>query len=200
MRRIVMFNQVTADGFFASDDGNLDWVVPEPELDREASKSLSGSDTILFGRRTYEMFAAFWPNAVDAAGMAPDPHAPEQASPEIGAIAVWMNDTPKLVFSRTLGETTWSNSRVVREFDPREIEAMKRGPGKDMILFGSGSIVSRLTEHGLVDEYQFLVCPVLLGTGRSLLGDVANRSKLDLLESKAYPSGNVKLRYALANH
>jgi dihydrofolate reductase len=85
---------------------------------------------------------------------------------------------------------------VLREFDPREIETMKSQLGKDMMIFGSGSIVSQLTQHGLIDEYQFVVCPVFLGSGRPLLSRVSKNSKLDLVEAKQYRSGDVMLRYA----
>jgi dihydrofolate reductase len=196
MRRIVMFNQVSADGYFADDAGSLEWVVPEPQLDREAAASLGESDTLLFGRRTYEMFERFWPHALDDSDTSPDPHAPGHRSPEIRAIAEWINASHKLVFSRTRGEVTWRNSQVVPELDPREIEEMKRQPGKNMMVMGSGSIVSQLTGHGLIDEYQFLVCPVVLGSGKPLMGGVAKSLKLDLQEAKSYPSGNVMLRYA----
>jgi dihydrofolate reductase len=101
----------------------------------------------------------------------------------------------KLVFSRTLKDVTWRNSRLLRELDPREIETMKRQPGKEMIIFGSGSIVAQLTQHGLIDEYQFVVCPLLLGSGQPLLGGVSKRLLLDLLEAKALRSGDVMLRY-----
>jgi dihydrofolate reductase len=191
MRRIVMFNRVSADGCFAAADGGLGWVVPEPELDRASAGSLGGAGTILFGRRTYEMFESFWPHAVDQ-----DPHAPGQHAPEMRAMAEWINDATKLVFSRTRTEVTWRNSQIFSELDPRAIEALKSQPGGDIMLFGSGSIVSQLTEHGLIDEYHLIVGPLFLGNGRPLLGDVANHVKLDLLEATAYPAGNVKLRYA----
>ena len=195
MRRIVMFNRVTVDGNFAGPDGNLDWVVPEEELDKAAAKNLSGADTILFGRRTYEMFEGFWPRAVDDSSTAPDPHGAQRRSPELRAMAIWINEATKVVFSRTRNDVTWRNSRLLHELDPREIEAMKRQPGKDMMVFGSGSIVSQLTEHGLIDEYHFVLSPILLGSGRPLLSRVSKSLKLDLLEAKAYPSGNVLLRY-----
>jgi dihydrofolate reductase len=102
----------------------------------------------------------------------------------------------KYVFSRTLKDVTWKNSRLVHELDPREIEIMKRQPGKGIIIFGSGSVVSQLTQPGLIDEYQFAVCPILLGSGRPLLSGVLKRLRLDLLEAKALPSGDVLLRYA----
>ncbi|HEU4558177.1 MAG TPA: dihydrofolate reductase family protein [Longimicrobium sp.] len=196
MRRIVMFNQVSADGYFADDRGELGWVVPEPELDRSVASNLGGNGTILFGHRTYQMFESFWPHALDDSPTSPDPHAPDHRSPELRAIAQWINDADKLVFSRTRGEVTWRNSRLVRELDPGEIEALKEEPGGDIMIFGSGSIVSQLTERGLIDEYQFLVCPVLLGSGRTLMNDVRKTPKLELLEVRSYPSGNVMLRYA----
>jgi dihydrofolate reductase len=196
MRRIMAFNRVTADGYFTSSDGKLDWVVPEPQLDKEAGEGMSGQGAILFGRRTYEMFQAFWPHALEDPGTAPDPHMPGRRSPEIRAMAVWINEAAKIVFSRTLEDVTWKNTRLLHAFDPREVEAMKKQPGPDMLIFGSGSIASQLTEHGLIDEYRFVVGPVLLGSGRPLISGVPKSSRLDLLEAKTYPSGNVMLRYA----
>jgi len=102
----------------------------------------------------------------------------------------------KLVCSRSLKDATWQNSRILHEFEPREIETMKRQPGKNMIVFGSGSIVTQLTQHGLIDEYQFVLCPILLGSGRPLLGDVSKNLRLELVEAKQYQSGDVMLRYA----
>jgi dihydrofolate reductase len=205
MRRLVMWNQVTADGYFAGPDGNLDWVVPDEEFDREVADAIERSgtgpdaDTILFGRRTYDQFEAFWPHALDDPHTASNPHAPGQVSPEMRAMAIMLNEATKLVFSRTLEEVTWRNSHLRRELDPNEIEALKEQPGKDMRIFGSGSIVSQLTQHGLIDEYQFVVMPVLLGSGLNLLTGLSKSLRVDLLEAKEYPSGKVMLRYARAN-
>jgi len=198
MRRIVMFNRVTADGYFAGVDGNLNWVVPDQELDRSAAAAIerADTDTILFGRRTYELFEAFWSRAIDDSPTSPDPHDAGRRSPEMRVMARMLNEMTKLVFSRTLKEVTWRNSRLVRELDPRAIEAMKQQSGKDMIVFGSGSIVSQLTQHGLIDEYQFVVSPILLGSGRALISRVSRSVRVDLQEAKKYPSGNVMLRYA----
>lgn len=196
MRRIVLFDRISADGYFSAGDGNLDWVVPEEELDKAATEGLSGTGTILFGRRTYKMFESFWPHALDDAATAADPHRAGRRSPEMRAMAVWINEATKVVFSRTLKDVTWKNSRLLPEFDPRAVEALKAEPGKDIMIFGSGSIASLLTEHGLIDEYQLVVSPLLLGTGRTLISGVTTRSRLDLLEARAYPSGNVRLRYA----
>ena len=202
MRRIVMFNRVTADGYFAGPDGNLDWVVPDVELDRSAAAAIQRSDTdtdtatILFGRRTYQQFEAFWPHALDGSSTAANPHDADGPSKEMRAMAVMLNEATKLVFSRTLKEVTWKNSHLLHELDPREVQAMKRQPGRDMLVFGSGSIVSQLTQHGLIDEYQFVVNPVLLGSGQPLLSSVSTSVRLDLLEAREFSSGNVLLRYA----
>lgn len=195
-RRIVMFNWMTANGYFAGADDNLDWVVPDQEQAKAAAEAIPLFDTALFGRRTYELFEKFWSHAVEDSFTAPDPHQPGERTKEHRAIAKWLNEMTKLVFSRSLKDVTWQNSRILHEFEPREIETMKRQPGTNMIVFGSGSIVTQLTQHGLIDEYQFVLCPILLGSGRPLLGDGSKNLTLNLVEAKQYQSGDVMLRYA----
>ena len=196
MRRIVMFNRVTADAYFAAPNGGLEWAVPDEEFDKEVASEPLEVDTILLGRRTYEMFAQFWPHVSAAT---PNPHGGGPVSPETLAMAKALNEGTKLVFSRGLKDVSWKNSRLLRDLDPREIERLKRQSGKDMIVLGSGSIVSQLTEYGLIDEYQFLVSPILLGQGRPLFQEVSTSSTLNLLEAKSYRSGNVMLHYARAS-
>ena len=198
MRRIVLFDRVSADGYFAGPDGTLNWVIPDEALERSAAAAAEGPGTILFGRRTYQQFESFWPHALSDAPTAPSPHRPGHASPELRAMAVWINDATKVVFSKTLKQVTWKNSRLLHELDPSQIETLKGEPGTDMLIFGSGSIASQLTAHGLIDEYQLIVSPVLLGSGRSLISGVPKSLRLDLLEAKPYRSGNVMLRYARA--
>ena len=196
MRRIVAFNRVSADGYFASSDGGLQWTVPEPELDKTAADNLRGQGAIMLGRKTYDMFESFWPNAA-LEREAEDPHSPGRQSPELGAMARWIDDATKIVFSKSRKTVTWKNSRLLRDVVPREVEALKREEGSDIMLFGSGSIASQLTAHRLIDEYQFIVGPLLLGTGRPLITGVPNSIRLDLAEATAFPSGNVRLRYVL---
>jgi len=194
-RRIVMFNRVSADGYFAAPDGNLNWVVPDSEVDRAGAEGIPQTDTIMFGRKTYEMFEKFWPNVGKSSTPPSDPHAPGRQSPELLNFAKVLNESPKIVFSRTLTSANWEHSKLVREVEPAAIEAMKRESGKNIIIFGSGEIVSALTRHGLIDEYHFVVCPVFLGGGKTLLNDVRKTTNVRLVEAKPFPSGNVSLRY-----
>ena len=195
MRRIIAFEHLSADGYFASGDGKLDWTVPDEELDRMGAGNAGGADMILFGRRTYEMFESFWPKVVSDAPTAPDPHAEGRATAEARAMGEWINAATKWVFSRTRKEVSWNNSHLRREIDAREIEALKRGPGKDIMVFGSGSVVSRLTELGLVDAYDLIVAPVLLGRGRPLVDGLSGNHRLKLAEAHPFRSGNVLLHY-----
>jgi dihydrofolate reductase len=197
-RRIVMFNQVSADGYFAATDDSLDWVTQEPEVYRSSTASMPEVDTMLFGRKTYDNFESFWPHALDESKTAPNPHAPGQRSEQMREMAVRINEDTKIVISKTRKTVTWKNSKLLHTFDPKEIEALKKQPGKDIIVFGSASIVAQLTQHRLIDEYQFVVSPLLLGKGRQLLGDLSDKVKLDLIEAKSFKSGVVLLRYGLA--
>jgi dihydrofolate reductase len=194
-RRIAVFIRIAANGYFAAPGGGLEWVVPDPDVDRAAMEGPAAFDTFLFGRRTYELFERFWPRALDDPAAAA-PHGGGPLSDDQRAMAASLNETTKLVFSRTLREVSWKNARLVPELDPAAIRAMKNQPGRDMLVLGSGSLVSQLTGHGLIDEYQFVVSPVLLGTGRPFLHDVTSTVMLDLLETRVFPTGNVLLRYA----
>jgi dihydrofolate reductase len=107
-----------------------------------------------------------------------------------------LNEMTKLVFSKTLKKVTWKNSRLIPKLDPREIEAMKKQPGQDMLILGSGSIVSQLTQHGLIDEYHLVVNPIFLGNGRPLLTDVSKSLRLKLLKAREFKSGCMMLNYA----
>ncbi len=185
MRRILVFDRVTPEGYFTGPDSNYqDLVVMDPELDKDMMSGTS-SVTYLFGRKTYELMAAYWPKAVD------DPKLP----PAIHKMAESLNDDVKIVFSKTLKDPTWENTRVLPRLDPDEIRKMKREKGNDMLVLGSGSIVSQLTQHGLIDEYMLVVGPMLIGRGRPLFEDVTAKTSLDLKEVKSYKSGNVLLRY-----
>lgn len=196
-RRIVTFNQVSADGYFSDAAGGLDWVVNDPELQRRAVAGMPDTDTLLFGRRTYEAFASFWPGALRDL-REPGPHGESKADPAFLAMARWLDATEKLVASRTLARADWNRTKLVSHLDTAAVSALKQQPGKDVMIFGSGSLVTQLSAAHLIDEYRFVVCPVLLGSGQSLLRGVDLRSKLRLAEALPLPTGNVLLTYTRA--
>jgi dihydrofolate reductase len=193
-RPIVMFNQISADGYFSDARGALDWVVTDPEIHRRAVARMPEVDALLFGRRTYESFAGFWPGALrdlKAAG----PHGENKADPTFLAMARWLNETRKLVASSTLRRAEWEPTEIVPSLNAHVVRAVKQRPGKGILIFGSGSIVSQLSEARLIDEYRFVISPVLLGSGASPLRGVDLRLKLALVEALPLPSGNVLLTY-----
>lgn len=106
-----------------------------------------------------------------------------------------MDDLQKIVFSRTLDKAEWSNSLLVKENVAEEISRLKQQPGKDMVIFGSGTIVSAFAKLGLIDLYRLIVNPVVLGKGKPLFKNMDNKLRLKLLNAKAQSSGNVILEY-----
>jgi dihydrofolate reductase len=192
MRRIVMFNWVSIDGFFAGPNGEMDWIMRDPEVDQalreprsdSASTGSAGSDTMLLGNTTYTMFENSWPQ------IASDPNAPE-AMKEMADEVIRMT---KVVFSQSRQEAPWKNSKLFNGNLIEEVEKLKQGEGTDILIFGSGTIVQQLTDAGLIDEYFIAVTPVVLGKGKALFADVQRRN-LRLLEARHFKSGNVLLRY-----
>ncbi len=179
MRKIIAQEMVSLDGFFAGPNGEIDWFVWDDAL-RDLSLSMLGRvDTLLFGRVTYEMMVSYWPTATTE-----DP-----------LITRSMNTLPKIVFSSSLKKADWNNTRIVSRIDPTEMVKMKQQPGKDMVVYGSGLIVSTLTRLGLIDEYRLIVNPVILGNGKPLFKGVTEKLKLNLQEATMLGSGNVLLRY-----
>jgi dihydrofolate reductase len=181
MRKIIVSNYITLDGFMAGPNGEIDWFVWDEET-AQYSKDLAGSiGTVLFGRVTYELMARYWPTPAAAA--------------EDPVIADYMNNVPKIVFSKTLDKTDWKNTRLIKGVDKEEILKMKQRPGKDMVIYGSGSIVQRLANLGLIDDYRIFVNPVVLGNGKPLFKDHKERLYLKLLNTKTFGCGVVLLHY-----
>jgi dihydrofolate reductase len=198
MRRIHMFNRVSADGYFATPDGGLDWVIQEPTMEAEVGGRVAGEGTLLFGRKTYDGFESFWPAAIKQGNTAPSPHGEKRESEALYQMGMYIDNATKIVFSRSRKEVTWRNSRLIRELDPAVVTELKAQPGGDIMIFGSGSIVSLLTGHGLIDDYTFVVSPIILGSGRPIFTGGESRRALELVEAKSYPRGNVVLRYRKA--
>lgn len=185
MRKVVMVNLVSVDGFFAGSDGNLDWHVVDDEFNRAAVEMIMRFDTILFGRVTYQLFEGYWPKA------ATDP----STSKEDRIIASKMNEMAKAVFSRTLPDVGWENSKLIKGDIAEEVPKLTQQPGKDIVIYGSGTIVRQLTNLSLIDEYQLMVNPVILGEGKPLFQNTQNMLDLKLASSRVFESGNILLTY-----
>jgi dihydrofolate reductase len=148
---------------------------------------LNSANMLVFGRMTYEMMVGFWPTE---AGATDDP-----------VVAEKMNTLPKIVFSQTLSHVEWGkweNARLAKEGLRETIAALKQEPGKDLLVLGSGQIVSALTQAGLLDEYWLFVAPVVLGSGKPLFQGVHEGVTFKLINTQQLGSGVVLLRYQKA--
>src|SRR5580658_7690632 len=180
MRRIIVSNLVSLDGFFEGPNQELDWFIVDEEFFAYAKDLLRSVDTLLFGAKTYQHMAAYWPSA------------------PVDEIADKMNSLPKIVFSKTLEKADWNNSRVIRDKIQEEVSKLKAQPGKDMVIFGSASLASSLLQLGLIDEYRVILQPVLLGKGSPLFQGITDRIQLKLISAKTFGSGVVLLSYQRA--
>lgn len=189
MRKVIMLNRISVDGFFASSNemtGGMDWFVPDPEIDKAVRElGSTPADTLLLGARTFTMFQHSW------VPMLKDPNAPS----ELKSVAQELTNMTKVVFSHTLTSSSWENSRFVNGDVPGTVQNLKRQKGADIMIMGSGTIVQQLTNAGLIDEYVFIVSPVIAGKGKTLFKDVEQRG-IALVSSRSFASGNVVLQYA----
>ncbi|HLW01163.1 MAG TPA: dihydrofolate reductase family protein [Ktedonobacterales bacterium] len=181
MRNIFLFMMVTLDGFFEGPNHEIDWHNVDEEFNEFAINQLHELNTLLFGRATYEGMASFWPT----------PFAKENDP----IVADLMNRVPKIVFSTTLEQAEWENSRLVKDHVAEEIAQLKQQPGKDIAIFGSSGLAVSFMRMGLLDELRIMVNPVVLGSGKTLFAGMNEKQNLKLLETKAFRSGNVLLRY-----
>lgn len=182
MRSLSVFDNVSLDGFFADANQDMSWAHKhDEEWNAFASGNAGGDGDLLFGRKTYEMMAAFWPTA-QAAQMLPE-------------VAAGMNAKRKIVASRTMERATWHNTTILKGDLVDEVRRLKESPGPDIVILGSGSIVSQLTEARLIDAYQIVLCPVVLGKGRTLFETVTSKVPLTLVRTRPFGNGNVVLWY-----
>jgi dihydrofolate reductase len=182
MRKIIYSMLVSLDGFIEGPNRELDWHIIDEELHRFINDQQSAIDTQLYGRRMYEVMA-YWETADT------NPSSPEY---ELEFARIWKNMS-KIVFSKTL-EQVQGNARLVREDIAAEIATLKAQPGKDMDL-GGPTIASTFMQLGLIDEYRLYVQPVVLGSGTTMFPALDNAINLRLVETRAFASGVVYLRY-----
>lgn len=184
MRKLIVFNHISLDGYFVDANGDMRFAqnpIPDVEWDAFVAGNAGGGGTLVFGRITYELMVSFWPT----------PFAAEQ----MPLVAERMNNLPKVVFSRTLEDASWNNTKLVKSNMAGEIRRMKQEPGEDMVIFGSGSIVSQLAQAGLIDAYQIVVDPVALGKGRTMFDGIQGKLPLKLTKTRTFGNGNVLLCY-----
>jgi dihydrofolate reductase len=182
MRKLIVFNQMTLDGFIADRNGDMSWAhKQDAEWNEFVQGNASGGGELVFGRITYELMASFWPTPM--------------AIKNLPAVAEAMNKMPKVVFSRTLEKASWNNTKLVKGDIAAEIRKMKTEPGPDMVIFGSGSIISQLAQEGLIDEYQMVVNPIVLGKGKAMFEGLKEKLMLKRTKTRIFGNGNVLLCY-----
>jgi dihydrofolate reductase len=181
MRKIILSNMTTLDGYFEGPKRSIDWHHVDAEFFEESNALLDSVDTLLFGRVTYQLMEGYWTT--------------DQAMQDDPVITRKMNGTPKIVFSRTLEQATWRNTRLIKENVAAEVAKLKSGPGKDMVIFGSSNLAASLLDMGLLDELRIIVNPVLIGDGTPQFKGLKTRTELKLLGAKTYKNGNVLLTY-----
>lgn len=185
MRKVIMFNRVSLDGYFAGLNGEIDWFLPDSDVDRDIHQA-ARVDTTILGRVTYQMFESYWPHVLDN----------PSAGPAERKTAEELNQMTKVVFSKTMQSVNWENSQLFTSDLTGEVARLKQAKGDDIIIFGSGQIVQQLTNAGLIDDYYLVITPIIVGSGKSLFTD-ADKIKFQLVTVKQYKSGNVMLHYKI---
>jgi dihydrofolate reductase len=180
MRRVIVSNVMSLDGFFEGPNQEMDWIILSEEFFAYAKDMLRSAHTLLFGRTTYLLMAGYWPFAAK------------------DEIAEHMNYLAKVVFSGTLEKADWNNSRLVKTDAAEEVLRLKQQPGKDIVILGSATLASFLLQRGLIDEYRVILNPVLIGAGNPLFKGIKQTLRLRLQQTKLFATGVVVLYYQKA--
>ncbi len=188
MRKVILQEFVSVDGLAAGPKDSVDFVPASTQGDQSFGQRqldfMDSVDTILLGRVTYTMFAGHWPKVTSGADV--------QFADKLNAI-------PKVVFSKSLDRApwgSWPDAKVVKGSAAQEVAKLKRASGKDMVIWGSLSLAQSLMSEGLVDEYQLIVCPIVLGDGKPLFR--VDSIGMRLLNARSFDRGAVLLAYAPA--
>lgn len=191
MRKLILEEWISIDGYVTDKNGALDFftnLTPEQNTysDNDQLKFLETVDTILLGRKTYELFVDFWPTATT----------------KQEAIVDKLNETDKVVFTNTLSTAPWGKWKAAKIIGGEVVQAvqhLKSLPGKNIVLWGSIMLAQALMNENLIDEYHLQLCPVINGGGRNLFTQEININQLKLLESRRYNTGTIFLNYAPVN-
>jgi dihydrofolate reductase len=181
MSKLIVSNMMSLDGFFEGPGHEIDWHIIDKEFHDFSDQQLKDAGLLIFGRVTYELMFGYWPT--------------QQAFTKDPLVAALMNSIPKIVFSTTMTEARWNNTRLIRENVEKEIIHLKKNTTRDILIFGSANLIRALRPSGLIDEYRIMISPVLLGHGNPLFQPVQERFNLKLVSSAISSSGNVLLTY-----
>ena len=182
MPKLVVYNAMSLDGYFTDAKGDMSWAhKQDPEWQAFVKENASGGGQLLFGRITYQLMAGFWstPQAM-------------QSNP---VVAERLNALPKFVCSTTLEQANWNNTTLLKGDLIAEVRKLKQQPRADIVVMGSGSVVAQLAEAGLIDEYQIVLNPLVVGQGRTLFEGVQRKLPMRLAKSRPFANGNVVLFY-----
>ena len=187
MRKVTLWIGMSLDGYTSGPNEQLDWLAPHVTAQAQAyfKKMRERADTVLVGRVNYEGFLGYWPKVKD------DP----KASRDDVEISRFLDEVNKVVFSRTLREVTWKNARLARGDATAEVAALKRAPGKDIIIQNSTRLTQTLLAAGLVDELNIMVAPVVVGDGRALFAGLPGRIDLGIPDLTRFEDGTFVARY-----
>ena len=188
MRKVIFLIHLSLDGFTAGSDDELDWIAYDHELEQYAHSLHDRTDSVIWGRRTYEGMASYWLTV---------PGNPDSSPAELEH-ARFLDKATKIVVSRTLERIAWDNAQnsvLIKDHIAEKINTIKQQPGKDIWLLGSPSLAQTFMQLDLIDEYRININPTILGQGRPLFAGVTRPFPLKLLESKTFQSGVIALRY-----
>jgi dihydrofolate reductase len=185
MRKLIQLMHVSLDGFVAGPNGELDWIYFDKEMEDHGKHVSNNVDTTIYGRVTYQMMESFWPTV---------PSNPDSSQHELEH-AEWVEHVSKIVISKSLDKAEWNNTTLIKDNIADEISKLKQQPGNDMMIFGSPRLSHNLMQLGLIDEFQLILNPIVLGSGIPLFKDIKEKFKLKLLSSNPFESGVVALHY-----
>ena len=185
LRKLRLHVNMSVDGCIAGPNGEMDWMVGllDDEIIKYTSKMHEPVDTILLGRKMTDVFISYWLNVMNKPD---DPW---------NAFAKKMIETPKVVFTKTLNKSEWINTDIATGDLIEEISKIKSQKGGDIIAYGGASFDSSLIKEKLIDEFYLFINPVAIGNGMTIFKDLNETQKYTLIESKAFESGKVLLRY-----
>ncbi|MEP6617469.1 MAG: dihydrofolate reductase family protein [Ginsengibacter sp.] len=187
MKRLVLFMHTSLDGYVAGPAGEMNWIQVDEELFEYAGNQTDRSDTALYGRVTWQMMENYWPTAAAKPGATK--HDIQHSS--------WYNRVEKVVVSESMQESNLPNTKIISDNVPAEIAKLKQGPGQDIVIFGSPTLVHSILSSGLIDDYWLFVNPVLLGQGIPLFKNLQEKIQLKLVTSEKLSSGVVCLHYQM---